>query len=95
MLHTTIFREECKNSEEEEQYSSEHKEEDEVADVDIHDSEVTKDTGRSKPRKTKSNIGHCNEHTTINEILTMIQVNYSTYKQAAPQRVQLHFHGLS
>ncbi len=70
LLYTTIIRVDCKNSEEEEQYSSENQEEDEVANVDIHDSEVTKEAGRSKPRKTKDNVGHCSEHTTINEPAT-------------------------
>ena len=57
----TIVRVDCENSEEEEQYSSEHQEEDKVANVDVHDSEVTEETGRSKPRKTKGNVGHCGE----------------------------------
>ena len=58
---TTILRVECENSEEEEQYCSEHKEEDKVANVDIHDSEISKEAGGSKPRKTKSNVSHCSE----------------------------------
>ena len=58
--HTPILREECKDSEEEEEYSGEHKEEDEIANVDVHDSEVTKEAWGSKPRKPKSNVGHCN-----------------------------------
>jgi hypothetical protein len=61
LLYTTIVRVDSKNSEEEEQYSSENQEEDEVANVDIHDSEVTKEAGRSKPCKTKGDVGHYNE----------------------------------
>ena len=94
----TIVRVDCENSEEEEQYSSEHQEEDKVANVDVHDSEVTEEAGRSKPRKTKGNVGHCSEQTTINESARSIDY-YSyhliTYRQAVPQRVQLYFHGLN
>lgn len=71
-IYTTIVRIDCENSEEEEQYSSEHQEEDKVANVDIHDSEVTKEAGRSKPCKTKGNVGHYSEQTTINELGVLI-----------------------